>query len=141
MAGDSPIQAISLLKHRGHNGFVKAKKLPRCDYYVKDLNCLIEFDESRHFTVPRSLTLSICPDTLKLGFSRNERISKCVDLDRHDNHPPARDETRAWYDTLRDILPPTLRMSPTIRNYAKDLKWCDASHRELQKKIKQLLIK
>lgn len=115
----------ALQKYRGHENFVRAKKLPQCDYYIKSLNCLIEIDESQHFTTPRGIALSLYPTRLKPGFDKKEWIKKCQDLNRHDNHPLDRDEKRAWYDTLRDIIPPLFGMAPTIRIFAKDLVACE----------------
>ena len=46
----------ALQDHRGHHDFAGQQKLPRCDYYIKSLNCIVEFDESQHFTSPRALT-------------------------------------------------------------------------------------
>ena len=114
----------ALQDHRGYKLFVGRKILPNCDYYVKSLNCLIEFDESQHFTSPRALTLSLYPRGLKLGYDRKVWLNRCQELDRHDNDPPWRDETRAWYDTLRDILPVTFGMRSTIRVFAKEMIWC-----------------
>ena len=51
----------TLQEHRGHTDFVHQLKLPRCDYYIKSLNCILEFDESQHFSAPRSITLSHYP--------------------------------------------------------------------------------
>ena len=38
--------------------------------------------------------------------------------------PPFRDEQRAWYDALRDLVPTTRSLLPTVRLYAPDLAWC-----------------
>ncbi|MCG7853933.1 MAG: hypothetical protein MIO92_15535 [Methanosarcinaceae archaeon] len=115
----------TLQNHRGYKGFDHAHKLPPCDHYVPSLNCLIEFDESQHFTAPRALTLSLYSKDLKLGYDRTEWFDRSKSLDRHDNSPPDRDETRAWYDALRDLLPESLGMNPTVRVYAKDAVWCE----------------
>ena len=114
----------TLQNHRGYNGFDHSNKLPLCDHYVPSLNCLIEFDESQHFTAPRALTLSLYPKRIRLGYNRKEWFERSDSLDRHDNSPPDRDETRAWYDALRDLLPESFGMNPTVRVYAKDAVWC-----------------
>ena len=114
----------SLQKHRGFSEFVRSKKLPACDYYIPALNRLLEFDESQHFTSPRALTLQYYPAQLRLGFNKNEWLERCQKLNRHDNDPAHRDETRAWYDTLRDILPIQFDMNHTIRIYSKHMIWC-----------------
>jgi hypothetical protein len=69
--------------------------------------------------------LSLYPRGLKLGYDRKVWLNRCQKLNRHDNDPPWRDETRAWYDTLRDILPITSGMRPTIRVFAKEMRWCE----------------
>ena len=129
----------ALQDHRGYNSFVGRKMLPRCDYYVKTLNCLVEIDESQHFTGPRELTLSLYPKNASISFDKKVWLSRCQILNRHDNHPPNRNETRAWYDTLRDLFPPLFGMAPTIRIYAKDFKWCSASREGSREIIKQLI--
>ena len=35
-----------------------------------------------------------------------------------------RDEQRAWYDTLRDLVPSIMGLQPTVRLYASDQVWC-----------------
>ena len=35
-----------------------------------------------------------------------------------------RDEQRAWYDTLRDLVPSIKGLRPTVRLYARDRAWC-----------------
>jgi len=59
----------ALQKHRKHFKFVKAKKLPRVDFYVPDKKIIIEFDESQHFTEPRGIALDLYPKTKQYGFS------------------------------------------------------------------------
>ena len=44
--------------------------------------------------------------------------------DATDNDPEFRDEQRAWYDTLRDLVPPLEGLQPTVRLYARDREWC-----------------
>jgi hypothetical protein len=125
-----------LQDHRGHKMFVRTSKLPPSDYYVKSLNCLVEFDESQHFTAPRGHTLALYPKRLKLGFDRKKWVNKCNTLNRHDNDPAFRDEQRAWYDTLRDLLPGQFGMNPTIRIFAKDLVWCNESVESIRRMLK-----
>jgi hypothetical protein len=110
--------------NRGHRSFVRRRKLQPCDYYIKSLNCIVEFDESQHFTAPRGLSLSFYPKTAQLAFNKEEWQNRCKTLNRHDNNPPDRDEQRAWYDALRDLLPAYFGMNPTIRIFAKEMVWC-----------------
>jgi hypothetical protein len=114
----------ALQDYRGLREFVKAKTLPRCDFFVPYLGFLVEFDESQHFTLPRKLALKMYPNKLELGFSREKWIVLCEEINARDNDPPYRDEQRAWYDTLRDFLPEIKGLKPTVRLFARDFVWC-----------------
>jgi len=114
----------TLQKYRGHDSFVKAKKLPNVDYFVPSPGFIVEFDESQHFSKPREIVLSKYPDSLNLGFNKRKWRNLCVSLNRKDNDPVYRDEQRAWYDTLRDFAPTILKLKPTIRIFASDTVWC-----------------
>ncbi len=59
----------ALQKHRGHYEFVKARKLPRVDFFIPNEKIIIEFDESQHFTEPRDVALSLYPKKVQYGFS------------------------------------------------------------------------
>lgn len=114
----------AIQRYRGYDNFVRRKALPRCDYFIKSLNCIVEFDESQHFTSPRALTYSLYPKWVKAGYDKNIWKIRCEGLNRRDSDPIYRDEQRAWYDTLRDVFPNVFGMNPTIRIYAKDNIWC-----------------
>lgn len=109
----------NLQTYRGFKNFVKAKKLPKIDYFVYDPEMIVEFDESQHFTQPRAISLKNYPSYLKLGFDKDKWLQRCEDLNRKDNDPPYRDEQRAWYDTLRDFID-----IPTVRLYPEEVIWC-----------------
>lgn len=113
-----------LQNHRGHDKFIRAKKLPNVDFFVVNPGFIVEFDESQHFTKPREISLKNYPSDLKLGFNKQKWIKHCVDLHKKDNDPPFRDEQRAWYDTMRDFAPTILNLKPTIRLFSKDYVWC-----------------
>ncbi len=68
--------------------------------------------------------LSAYPDDHPIGFSRDRWIALCEKLNARDNDPPYRDEQRAWYDALRDIIPSLEGLQPTVRIYASDYAWC-----------------
>ena len=104
--------------------FVRRDVLAGCDFWVPDPGFVVEFDESQHFTNPRKLALSVYADDLPLGFSAQRWISLCEHHDARDNDPPFRDEQRAWYDALRDVVPSLKGLQPTVRLYARDLPWC-----------------
>lgn len=116
----------SIQNYRSFNDFVKTKTLPNSDFYVNsDTNkFILEFDETQHFTALRKVALENYPKSLKIGFDRKRWISNCKKIDAKDNSPIYRDEQRAWYDTLRDFLPTTFGLKPTIRLYSKDYEWC-----------------
>jgi len=113
-----------LQNHRGFRDFVKAKTLPNCDFFIPSRGCIVEFDESQHFTLPRRIALKTYPDELELGFDREKWMTLCDKINARDNDPPYRDEQRAWYDALRDFLPPVRGLEPTVRLFARDFVWC-----------------
>jgi len=68
--------------------------------------------------------LSLYPDDLKLGFSVADWRDLCLSLDARDDEPFDRDERRAWYDTLRDLVPTVYGFAPTARLYGGAHPWC-----------------
>ena len=118
--------AAALKAHRGFGigDFVKADFLAACDFWVPRPGFIVEFDESQHFTAPRKLALSGYPAEHPLGFSAERWIALCEHHDVRDSDPPYRDEQRAWYDTLRDLVPSLEDLQPTVRLYARDRAWC-----------------
>ena len=118
--------ARALEMHRGFDirEFVRRDVLSGCDYWVPKPGFIVEFDESQHFTTPRKLALSVYTDDKHLGFSADRWIGLCEQHDAKDNDPPFRDQQRAWYDTLRDLVPSIKGLEPTVRLYARDRVWC-----------------
>lgn len=118
--------ASALEEHRGYSigAFVRSNVLAGCDYWVPDPGFIVEFDESQHFTRPRKLALSVYQDTHPLGFAARRWLELCEQHDARDNDPPFRDEQRAWYDTLRDLVPSIKGLQPIVRLYALDRVWC-----------------
>ncbi|OQY11498.1 MAG: hypothetical protein B6I30_06645 [Desulfobacteraceae bacterium 4572_187] len=114
----------ALKKNRGFDSFVKAKKLPRVDFFIPEKQIIVEFDESQHFTNPRDITLSLYPPKKEYGFSITRWRTLCQKLNKRDNDPPYRDEQRAWYDTLRDFAPLIWGVGKTVRIFASDFTWC-----------------
>ena len=114
----------ALEQARGYVNFVKAKTLPKCDYYVVSEGFVLEFDESQHFSAQRKLSLLHYPSDLKLGFERHKWIDLCDHIQARDNDPYYRDEQRAWYDSLRDSLPLIKGLKPTVRLYCREMQWC-----------------
>lgn len=114
----------ALQNYRGFKEFVRARTLPACDFFVPKPGLVVEFDESQHFTSPRRVALEHYPRELGWGFDRSRWIGLCERINAKDNDPPYRDEQHAWYDTLRDFLPAMKGLQPTVRLFARDLRWC-----------------
>ena len=93
-----------LALHRNFNNFSTPGRALRCDFYIPRANLIIEYDERQHFTEPRALALELYPPTLSLGFDAQRWLNACRKIRSRDNEPPYRDEQRAFYDALRDIL-------------------------------------
>ena len=126
--------AEALATYRGFSSgeYVRSGVLAPCDFWVPHPGFIVEFDESQHFTSPRRLALCAYANEHPLGFSPQHWIALCAHHDAKDNDPPFRDEQRAWYDTLRDLVPLLEDLQPTVRLYARALAWCsldpDSSH-------------
>src|SRR5262245_24800279 len=114
----------ALAQYRGHREFIKSGLVPPCDYYVAEPPFILEFDESQHFSRARLVTLNHYPTDLPLGFSLARWRELCRVIDAKDDEPIDRDERRAWYDTLRDLVPLTHGFNPTVRIYAEEFVWC-----------------
>jgi len=113
----------ALENHRGFKDFVKRQHVI-VDFFIPDPGFIVECDESQHFTLPRKVSLESYPDEKKTGYVKEQWITRCDELNKHDNDPTNRDEARAWYDTLRDFLPEIKGFLPTVRLYAGEKKWC-----------------
>ena len=120
---------------RGHRDFIKSPQVPPCDYYVSAQPFILEFDESQHFSQARLITLQLYPKTLRMGFSLTRWQDLCREIKAMDDQPIDRDERRAWYDALRDLVPIVYGFKPTVRLYAGEYEWCaldaeDEKHRD-----------
>jgi len=107
---DGTILAIyhALQGMRGYSIFASFGKPLRCDFFMPAEGLVIEYDERQHFTVQRARSLELYPPDLALDFDRQEWLTACRTIRATDPTPPYRDEQRAFYDSLRDIL--------TVRN-------------------------
>jgi very-short-patch-repair endonuclease len=103
---DENIHAIfrALQGIRGYLTFASFGKSLCCDFFLPSQGLIIEYDERQHFTLQRAKALELYPPNLVLGFDREEWLSACRTLQATDPTPPYRDEQRAFYDSLRDIL-------------------------------------
>ena len=134
-------EALEGYRGYGIGTFVRSNILAGCDYWVPDPGLIVEFDESQHFTRPRKLALSAYVDAHSLGFPARRWMELCERHDAKDNHPKFRDEQRAWYDTLRDLVPSIMGLRPTVRLYARDRVWCslDLDNREDRERFSDLI--
>lgn len=123
--GDTLQQILTGLQRlRGFRDFIKSTQVPPCDFYISNPAFILEFDESQHFTQARRVTLSLYPPAFKVGFPLTQWLNLCRLIDAKDNDPPDRDERRAWYDTLRDLVPTLHGLKPTVRVYSNEFRWC-----------------
>lgn len=118
-----------LIEQAKGNDFVKSNTLPNCDFYIPSKKTIFEFDESQHFTLQRKQTLLMYPESLKLGFDRGKWIDLCDEIKARmkKRTTPYRDEQRAWYDSVRDIIPSFYDLNPTVRLYSMGHVWCRLS--------------
>ena len=75
-----------------------------CDFFIPSKNLIIEYDERQHFTEQRAESLAHYPLDLNLGFDKDKWCEACENIKATDNDPIYRDEQRAFYDSVRDIL-------------------------------------
>ena len=75
-----------------------------CDFFIPSKNLIIEYDERQHFTEQRAKSLAHYPLDLNLGFDKDKWCEACENIKAIDNDPIYRDEQRAFYDSVRDIL-------------------------------------
>ena len=109
---------------RGQRDFIKSARLPPCDFFISDPLFILEFDESQHFTFARLTTLDQYPANSALGFPLSRWRELCREIGAKDDQPIDRDERRAWYDVLRDLVPIIHGFKPTVRLYAEEYAWC-----------------
>jgi very-short-patch-repair endonuclease len=95
----------------------------RCDLYLPVHRLIIEFDEKQHFTPLRAASLKAYPPTVRLGFPKERWVTLCDEIRAGDNSPIYRDEQRAFYDAVRDILVPELGYRPVVRVFENDVAW------------------
>ncbi len=128
----APLQRIrdALGDWRGHRDFIRSAQMPPYDFSVADPPFILEFDESQHFSAARAVTLERYPASVPLGFSVQRWRELCREIDAVDDQPIDRDERRAWYDTLRDLVPFAHGFRPTVRLYAGERKWCALDRQE-----------
>ncbi len=105
-----------------------------CDYFIPSQNLIIEYDEKQHFTIPRAKSLAHYPSGLNLNFDKDKWCKACEDIKATDNDPKYRDEQRAFYDSVRDILAAHNGMT-LIRIKDGDYDWKSESGPEILNKL------
>jgi very-short-patch-repair endonuclease len=93
----------NLSKFRGHKKFKDKIRKPECDFVIEDKRIIIEYDERQHFSKARAVCLQNYPKDIKTFFEKSTWIKYCDSINAKDNDPIDRDETRAFYDSVRDI--------------------------------------
>jgi len=106
---DQMDETISTIFHalqamRNFSGFITPSTSLKCDFFLPGEQLIVEYDERQHFTLQRAKALELYPPNLPLSFDREEWINTCRTIRATDTTPPYRDEQRAFYDSLRDIL-------------------------------------
>jgi hypothetical protein len=102
--GALPAIRRALRDLRGFEGFARPGLRLACDFFLLGEQLIIEYDERQHFTAARACTLQLYPPEAPLGFDARVWLAECLRIDARDGDPPYRDEQRAYYDALRDLL-------------------------------------
>ena len=92
----------ALVSYRGNTDFYKKNVKLRCDFVCESKKIIIEYDERQHFSEARRISLKAYPG-IKLFYDQALWENACLDIQAKDNQPVNRDETRAFYDCVRDI--------------------------------------
>ena len=93
----------NLSKFRGHKKFKDKIRKPECDFVIENKRIIIEYDERQHFSKARAICLSNYPKDIITFFDKATWLKQCNSINAKDNDPIDRDETRAFYDSVRDI--------------------------------------
>jgi len=103
---NGPLQKIfqALQAYRGHAAFATPGRRLVCDIVIPSQQLIVEYDERQHFSAPRAISLRLYPKDMPLCFNREEWIAHCDAIAAKDNDLRYRDEQRAFYDSVRDIL-------------------------------------
>jgi very-short-patch-repair endonuclease len=105
---DAAFQRVynALCAYRGHTIFIAPNLSLAVDMYVESLSLIVEYDEDQHFSQARKVALEQYAENQDYGFSVADWIATCEAVKASDAHPVTRDETRAFYDTVRDVMIP-----------------------------------
>ncbi|HJH28111.1 MAG TPA: hypothetical protein C5S51_00155, partial [Methanosarcinaceae archaeon] len=133
---DEVYENLSLI--RGRKDFTTSNYKLECDYFIPSNNLIIEYDERQHFTIQRANSLAHYPSDLNFNFDKDKWCKACEDIKATDNDPEYRDEQRAFYDSVRDILAARNEIT-LIRIKDGDYEWdLESGANELNKLINSL---
>jgi very-short-patch-repair endonuclease len=93
-----------LISKEGYKDFSTPDHKLTCDFFIASKDLIIEYDERQHFTEQRAKSLAHYPSDLNFGFDIDKWREACRNIKAVDLDPIYRDEQRAFYDSVRDIL-------------------------------------
>jgi len=96
----------ALVACRGYENFSTPGRKLQCDFFIPSENLIIEYDEKQHFTEPRAISFGFYPENISFAFDIGYWKDECnrIRAKDPDKKYPYRDEQRAFYDSVRDIL-------------------------------------
>ena len=96
----------ALVSFRGYENFSTPRRKLQCDFFIPSENLIIEYDEKQHFTEPRAISFGFYPENIAFAFDIGYWKDECnrIKAKDRDKKKPDRDEQRAFYDSVRDIL-------------------------------------
>jgi hypothetical protein len=125
---DGPLGRIftALTDYRGYTVFATSRRALQADVVSPSQQLIVEYDERQHFTKPRATALELYPPDVAIGFDRTEWIAHCNTIAAKDDDPPYRDEQRAFYGSVRDLLAPRNGYRVIrLKHGAQDWRTCD----------------
>ena len=89
----------------GTRSFANKKYKMAFDFVCEKQKLIIEYDERQHFTKQRKIALMSYPSNIRLYYEKKMWIKACDDINTRlkSKDRPYRDETRAFYESIRDI--------------------------------------
>lgn len=89
----------------GTKSFACKKYKLAFDFVCEKQKLIIEYDERQHFTKQRKIALMSYPSDIQLYYDKKLWLKACDDINAimRKKTSPYRDETRAFYDSIRDI--------------------------------------
>ena len=95
-----------LVAFRCYENFSTPRRKLQCDFFIPSENLVIEYDERQHFTEPRAISFGFYPENISFAFDIGYWKDECnrIKAKDRDKKKPDRDEQRAFYDSVRDML-------------------------------------